>query len=173
MSGGTKTAAYTVFAGMTMEERREAAAFLVMLNNFSGQALAIVTTASVDAGDSCTKREGTAGVMHIGDGDPDDRDPENTLSITKDGKVVDGDVQLHDDDMPPEIKMLILAAKAMGVEVQAEKIYMGSGTGSIDEIMRLQDEYEADDPIKEIARRLDKLPGSKRPKLPPKKIPEA
>ena len=161
-TGGDKADSVALLGTVTPEERHQAASIFSLLAQFGTQALQTVTAASVKANDNFVHSEdGKTGSLWLGDG-----------PIPESAQIA----HIHGPDcIPPQVGLLKGLLESMGMEIEAQVVdeetfenlkNMGKGG-----MIRLQDDYE-DDPIKQIAKRLEKMPGSKRPKLPPKKLPE-
>lgn len=166
MSGKEKSFATADLQAATMDERKEIAQFFGTMQQFCRQIMSLITTVAIEKEDDfVSRRDEDTGSLWLGEGPiPKDAPPMN--------EVFQGDQlgDIGDDNMPPEVRAIVeMIKKATGLPV----IAMPATKDEVEGFTRLQDEYkDVGDPIRDLVRRLDKMPGGKRPKLDPKKLPE-
>lgn len=166
MSGKEKSFVTADLQAATMDERKEIAQFFGTMQQFCRQIMSLITTVAIEKEDDfVSRRDEDTGSLWLGEGPiPKDAPPMN--------EVFQGDQlgDIGDDNMPPEVRAIVeMIKKATGLPV----IAMPVTKDEVEGFTRLQDEYkDVGDPIRDLVRRLDKMPGGKRPKLDPKKLPE-
>lgn len=166
MDKGHKSDSIDLLRAQDEATRREVASTFSIMQQFSEQVMMVCTSVAIDEGDSYAVKtdDGLTGTLNLGDGDGKDFDPD----MVHEGPSTKKIKEILGQNMPPEIAFLKdLLEKVTGHPVGVEAV-----EGESESFSRLQDDYEpASDPIGELARRLERMPG-KKIRLPKKPLPE-
>ena len=149
-------------------ERREACALLSLLEQLAHPTLGLLLKVALDAKDNFVipMPDGSGTHIYLGDGDPEPEEIERRQAEELPEGLAEALQEMLQATAPPGMDVQVVGAGSLA-ELMEKANEFAKNLGRED-----REDFAADDPISQIARRLDRMPGSKRPKLAPKKLPE-